>query len=200
MSYKLGGTYTFLFPTHDSKMKSKNADALPVATVFEDNGDASMYSPTVEQVGGITPITGLYRAIVVVSAANGFEVAKSYNVMVAVTMDTINMLATIGTFVLDAASLDDLNSAITTIDGKVDDIYIDTQRVDGLIEDDGLGNDRLTKKALEEAPTGGAAPTAEDIRIEMDDHSTKLSGIKGDTEDIKEIVENLPTDPEEWNP
>lgn len=74
---------------------------------------------------------------------------------------------------------------VSTVEGKVDDVYVDTQRVDGLIEDDGSGNDRFTEKALEEAGAGSSsAPTAKAIREEMDANSTKLKSINEDTEEI----------------
>jgi len=44
---------------------------------------------------------------------------------------------------------------VSTVEGKVDDVYTDTQRVDGLIENS-VG-DRFTAKALEEAPSGGGS-------------------------------------------
>jgi hypothetical protein len=45
-----------------------------------------------------------------------------------------------------------------------------------MTEDDG-GVRRLTANALEEAPTGGAAPTVVEIRQEMDTNSTRLAAI-----------------------
>ena len=46
-------------------------------------------------------------------------------------------------------------------------IETNTNRVDGLIEDDGGGNDRYTAKALEEAPTGGSSITQQEVRDAM---------------------------------
>jgi hypothetical protein len=44
-------------------------------------------------------------------------------------------------------------------------IYTDTQRLDGLVEDS--TGDRFTAKALEQAPTGGSAPTAEAVASQV---------------------------------
>jgi hypothetical protein len=52
-----------------------------------------------------------------------------------------------------------------------------------LVENDG-GVARYTANALEQAPTGGSAPTVEQIRTEMDDNSTKLAAILEDTAEI----------------
>lgn len=55
------------------------------------------------------------------------------------------------------ADYDATTDSLHKISGAVGDVYTDTQRVDGLIEDDGHGLDRFTAKALEEAPTGATA-------------------------------------------
>lgn len=67
-------------------------------------------------------------------------------------------------------------------------IRTNSDRVDGLIEDDGLGADRFTAKALEEASGTGAS--AEDVRIEMDANSTKLIGIYADTQRVDGLIED----------
>jgi hypothetical protein len=53
-----------------------------------------------------------------------------------------------------------------------------------LVENDG-GVARYTANALELAPTGGSAPTVEQIRTEMDDNSTKLASIVADTNELQ---------------
>jgi hypothetical protein len=44
---------------------------------------------------------------------------------------------------------------LATVDTVADAIKVVTDRINALIEDDGLGDDRFTAKALEEAPSGG---------------------------------------------
>jgi len=53
-----------------------------------------------------------------------------------------------------------------------------------LTENDG-GTYRFTANALEEAPTGGSAPTVEEIRAEMDSNSTQLAAIVADTNELQ---------------
>jgi hypothetical protein len=53
-----------------------------------------------------------------------------------------------------------------------------------LVENDG-GAARYTANALEQAPTGGSAPTAAQIRTEIDDNSTKLAAIVADTNELQ---------------
>lgn len=177
--HKLGDTYYLIFPTHAATGELHDADSTPVVEVFKDASDTAMaYLPTVAKVG---TNTGYYRATVVATAGNGFEAGKSYNVMAKVVMGGLDRSARIDLIPsLQAKDLDVLNdvsaadveqacedgladygastaTGVTAVENKVDDVYTDTQRVNGLIEDDGLGNDRLTQKALEQAPTGGGS-------------------------------------------
>jgi len=57
------------------------------------------------------------------------------------------------------------NTDLTATDAAIADVYVDTQRMDALIEDS--TGDRLTEKALEEAPsgTGGDATAANQVLI-----------------------------------
>lgn len=52
-----------------------------------------------------------------------------------------------------------------------------------LVESD-AGVSRFTANALEQAPTGGSAPSAADIRAEIDSNSTQLAAILADTAEI----------------
>lgn len=56
-----------------------------------------------------------------------------------------------------------------------------TVKLDDTLEDQGGGTYGFTEAALQEAPTGGSAPTVEEIRTEIDDNSTKLAAILEDT-------------------
>lgn len=58
-----------------------------------------------------------------------------------------------------------------------------------LVESDG-GVSRFTANALEEAPTGGSAPTAEEIRQEIDANSTQLAAIVADTNELQQDWED----------
>lgn len=85
-----------------------------------------------------------------------------------------------------AAIVEDTGTTIpaqlTTIDGVVDGIAVQTSRVDALIEDS--AGDRFTSKALEQAPSGTGASAAS-IRAEIDANSTQLAAIRADTEDLQ---------------
>jgi len=63
-----------------------------------------------------------------------------------------------------------------------------------MTEDDG-GVRRLTTNALEQAPTGGSAPTAAAIRQEIDANSTQLAAIVADTNELQaELADGGRTD------
>lgn len=118
MIVKIDEVYTWTFPVHDSHGALVNADALPTATVFEDDGDASIDSPPVEQVGAIT---GWYRVIVDVDSAI-YTVGKSYNVHVNLDVGGISMGAVVKSFIPSTSNID-------TVDGVVDAIKLKTDKL-----------------------------------------------------------------------
>lgn len=63
-----------------------DADFIPTCEVFEDTTDIPMITPVVVKRLGWT---GDYRVSFVTSAANGFEVGKSYNTIVTATVNAI---------------------------------------------------------------------------------------------------------------
>jgi len=67
----------------------------------------------------------------------------------------------------------DVKTAMEADGSKLDHLWETT-------EDDG-GVRRYTANSLEEAPTGGSAPTVEEIRAEIDSNSTQLAAIVEDT-------------------
>lgn len=201
MYLKLGGTYTFHFTTHDDKGHESNADALPIATCYEDDGDASMYAPTVAQIGAEV---GRYRVVVVATLGNGFGAGKSYNVDVRVLMGGLAMNKPVTTFVTTASDIDDVDGVVddilvdtgATLPAAISDIYTDTQRIDGLIEDDGLGSDRFTEKALEQIE-----PSAQDV-IEHNnlDHFMKVACTGADVVDNTALARMVSSaTPADWD-
>lgn len=70
-----------------------------------------------------------------------------------------------------------LASALSTVDGKIDDI----QGATFSTSTDSLEAIRNRGDAAWTTGAGGSAPTVEEIRIEMDDNSTKLATIATDT-------------------
>jgi hypothetical protein len=88
-----------------------DADSTPTCEVFEDATDTAILSPTVVKRTGKT---GNYRVPVVCSAANGFEAAKSYNVVVAATVGAVAAKAVVQTFQMRTNGADDLAASILT--------------------------------------------------------------------------------------
>ena len=100
MARKLGDSITLDFTTHNPITgQVQDADALPASEVFEDATDTPILTPTVTKRVGLT---GDYRMTFVASAANGFEVDKSYNVIVTATAAGITAKARIASFNLES--------------------------------------------------------------------------------------------------
>lgn len=106
--YLLGKPLYFDFTTHDPTTGSvSDADSLPTAKVFEENGSTSMYSPTVAKRGSET---GNYIVTIVATTANGFELDKCYNVIVQATVNSVVAKARIAQFVLESQSVSNIES------------------------------------------------------------------------------------------
>lgn len=88
-------------------------------------------------------------------------------------------------------------AALTAVDDYVDTevaaIKAVTDKLDTALELDGAVY-RYTTNALEQAPSGGSAPTVEQIRQEMDANSTKLADILTDTgTTLDALIKDVPT-------
>ncbi len=100
------------------------------------------------------------------------------------------------------AALNDISAADVNaqVDTALNDIHLDhlfatdydpatkpgaaTALLNELVEND-AGVSRFTANALEEAPTGGSAPTVTEIRTEIDTNSTQLAAIVADTNELQ---------------
>jgi hypothetical protein len=83
-----------------------DADALPTVEVFEDATDTTLAGATVTKRTGKT---GNYRVAIAATTGNGFEVGKSYNVVVTAVAGGVTAKAVIGSFFIDSKRLADLN-------------------------------------------------------------------------------------------
>jgi len=108
---KLEDTLTFDFICSSSTGAATDADSTPTAAVFEDGNDTAILSPAITKR---TSLTGDYRVPVAATAANGFEVGKSYNVVVSATIGGVAAKAVVGRFVLDGKRVHDLNDPSAT--------------------------------------------------------------------------------------
>jgi hypothetical protein len=72
-----------------------DADSTPTAEVFEDATDTAILTPTVVKRTGKT---GNYRLPVACTAANGFEVGKSYNIVASCVFSSVTYKARVGSF------------------------------------------------------------------------------------------------------
>lgn len=84
---RLEATLTFSITTHDADTGAlTDADSLPTYRVYEDDGDSAILTGSMElRDAGNT--TGAYKKKITCSAANGFEIGKSYEVYIEATVD-----------------------------------------------------------------------------------------------------------------
>jgi len=101
MEYKLNADVTLDFTTHHPVTGNvSDADVLPTCDIFEDTTDAAMVSPVVVKRAGHT---GDYRVNFTTDALSGFEINKSYNVIVTATVGGITAKSRISAFTIVSA-------------------------------------------------------------------------------------------------
>jgi hypothetical protein len=107
---KLESTQYFDFTTCDPKTgQVGDADSTPTAQVFEESTDTPITTPTVTKRTGQT---GNYRVPVYAHAADGYEVGKTYNLVVSATVSTVTQKAVVASFIVTARGLDDVSAAV----------------------------------------------------------------------------------------
>lgn len=102
MNVTLGRTIVLDFVCHTTQGAISDADTTPVCDIFEDTTDTPILEPTVVKRTGLT---GHYRVSIDCTAANGFEIGKSYNVVAIATVGTKTSKAIIRSFLIDNISL-----------------------------------------------------------------------------------------------
>lgn len=98
MNIKLGQTCYFDFICNTTAGAVSDADSTPSVDVFEESTDTAIITPPPSKR---TAKTGNYRVQVDVTAANGFEIGKSYNVVATATVGGTQSKAVIATFIVD---------------------------------------------------------------------------------------------------
>ncbi len=93
-------TITLDFTTHNSATgQAQDADVIPTSEVFEDITGILILTPTVTKRVGMT---GGYRVAFIAGVANGFEVDKSYNIIVTATVAGVTAKAQVASFKLES--------------------------------------------------------------------------------------------------
>lgn len=98
MRAALGQTITLDFTTTNPTTGAAASASATTVRVFEDASDTAIVTPTATERSGQT---GNYRCQIVCTTANGFEVGKSYNVVVEATVGGVSAKAAIASFVLE---------------------------------------------------------------------------------------------------
>jgi len=111
----LGITLDLDFVTSNPSTGAAATASSVTVRVFEAANDTAILTPSATER---TSQTGNYRVPVAVTAANGFEAGKSYNIVADVTVSTVSSKAVIATFVVDTLLQDsvvaDGSNAATT--------------------------------------------------------------------------------------
>lgn len=96
MGYRLGDVATVDFTTHNPFTGNiSDTDVPPTCDVFENANDLPILTPPVVRRFGFV---GVYRVSFVIAASTGFEVGKSYNVVVTAQVAGVTARAVILAF------------------------------------------------------------------------------------------------------
>lgn len=105
--------YVDFITSSPSTGAAADADSLPTCAVYEQTSDTALVTPTVVKR---TSLTGNYRVPVVCTAANGFEVAKSYSVVVSATVGAVAAKAVAANFqVRDSIATELINGTVGVV-------------------------------------------------------------------------------------
>lgn len=113
MNMLLNRTIVRDFICHTSLGVVSDADSTPTVSVFEDNTDTAILSPTPVKR---TSLTGNYRVEIPVTVANGFEIGKSYNIVATATVGGITSKAVIASFEVENIAM--IRGAVVTDGGN----------------------------------------------------------------------------------
>lgn len=203
MYRKLGDTIYLDFTVHlPTTGAVSDADALPTVEVFEDATDTTLSGATVTKR---TDKTGNYRVAVAATTGNGFEVGKSYNVVVTVVAGGVTAKAVIGSFFIDSKRLADLNdlggtaqtgdvyaqvgvagAGLTAIKNKTDLIPASPAAI---------GDAMALTGAYDAAKTAAQAGDAMNLTPAYDAAKNAAPESGGNIEAVKAKTDNLPSDP-----
>ncbi|MBM4301627.1 MAG: hypothetical protein FJ121_08870 [Deltaproteobacteria bacterium] len=186
MNRKLADTIVLDFTVHlPTTGAVSDADALPTVEVWEDETDTTLSGGTVTKRVGKT---GNYRVAVVATTGNGFEVGKSYNVVVTVVAGGVTAKAVIGSFFIDSKRLADLNDLAAGSAMTLTSAY-DAAKV---AAPESGGNVAAIKAKTDNLPADPASNTQVNTRLATSGYTAPdNSGISA----IKTKTDNLPADP-----
>ena len=192
MIYKINDLIILDFTTHNSATGMvSDADFVPACEVFAGSNDSPILSPTVEKR---TNKTGNYKVLIEATVGNGFEVGKSYNVIVFATVNNISAKSRIASLILDSKRNADLNDlSQLEIEEKLEPIKLETDKIQSeIIEKKNEFKADVSALALDStvAKETQATLNKEAIINELDDNEEKIDLIKIETDKIQsEIIE-----------
>jgi len=192
---KLNDIITLDFTTHNSFTGAvQDTDLIPTCEIFEDDNDTAILTPTVTKRIGKT---GNYKISIEAIIGNGFEIGKSYNVIISATVNGISAKSRIESFVLDSKRIVDLNDlaqsqiisdAVPFAGASIDLIKIETNKIyPDIIDNKDAYKADVSSLALD-------ATVAKEATLIDKASQSSVNAIKSDTELIIATLSTLVVD------
>jgi hypothetical protein len=192
---KLNDIITLDFTTHNSFTGAvQDTDLIPTCEIFEDDNDSAILTPTVTKRVGKT---GNYRISIEATIGNGFEIGKSYNVIISATVNGISAKSRIESFVLDSKRIVDLNDlaqsqiisdSVPFAGASIDLIKIETNKIQpDIIDNKDAYKADVSSLALD-------ATVAKEATLIDKASQSSVNAIKSDTESIIATLSTLVVD------
>ena len=150
-SWKIDDTVTFTVNTHTAATGAgTDADAVPAYHVYEDETTNPILTGTMALLNGNNTV-GFYSEQITLSAANGFEKGKSYNIYIAATVAGI--AATTNRFLQIEAEVDANRLNWANVDNQNTQVFLSGTKVRYNPDWDAEINDVLTNYGVSGVPT-----------------------------------------------
>lgn len=111
MDWEIDDLFTFTCNTHSTAGAATDADSVPTYRVYEDETGTAILTGSMAKLDDANT-TGFYSEQITLSAANGFEVGKCYNIYISVVVGGVT--ATTHRFLKMAKAIAELSSGAPT--------------------------------------------------------------------------------------
>ena len=159
-SYAIDDYLTFAVNTHNNKGQARDADAVPSYRVYEDETTVPILTGNMALLDGANTV-GFYSERIQLTAANGFETGKIYNVYITATVQgtqgTISHIFQMPT--ATSSTFDPLTDTVIVSSGTITNVT-NPVTVTGTVNANIVSSDNIDFTALQKTSLNAATPAS----------------------------------------